>query len=37
MDHINATFDGDSNNIVLGEVSTDWGKTFSDLVRLIGL
>jgi len=28
---------GNSDNIILGEVSTDWGESFTDLIRFIGL
>lgn len=37
VDHIHAVFQGDSNDIVLGEIRPDWSETFPDLISLIRL
>lgn len=37
MDHIDTVLEGDPDDIVLGEVSTNRSETFSNLICLIGL
>ena len=37
MDHIDAMFESDSDDVVLGEIRTDGSQTFPNLVCFIGL
>ena len=37
MNHINSMFKSDSDDIVLGEISPNWGESFSNLISFIGL
>lgn len=37
VDHIDAVLKGDPDDIILGEVCTDWSKAFAYLISLVGL
>jgi hypothetical protein len=37
MNHIDAMFQSDADDVVLGEISPDWGQTLANSISLVSL